>query len=76
MTHWTRVRFYLPAVSYSDLCSIAVIRMLTRRRVPCAKAWAQLYAARALQYWNGFRSQCPAISGFRPDRILTISRLT
>jgi len=52
MTHWTRVRFYLPAVSYSDLCSIAVIRTLTRRRVPYAKAWAQLYAARALQYFG------------------------
>ena len=52
MTHWTRVRFYLPAVSYSDLCSIAVIRTLTRRRVPYAKAWAQLYAASALQYFG------------------------
>jgi len=52
MTHWTRLRFYLPALLYSDLCSIAVIRMLIRRRVPYAKAWAQLYAARALQYFG------------------------
>jgi hypothetical protein len=50
--HWTRQRFYLPAVSYSGLYSIAVIRMLTCGRVPYAKAWAQLYAARALQYFG------------------------
>jgi hypothetical protein len=52
MTHSRRLRV-LPArvVEFGPVFDL-VIQMLTCRRVPYARAWAQLYAARALQYFG------------------------